>query len=429
MATHAALRHRRTRSGLALTVALLALAVAAPAGASAATTSHGTVLLLNGHNRTVEVVTAGDAVHGYRYGAGFPTVAFGTELAFRAAGTHISHARALADRASKLSFYAHVTSTRGGDLTVSLSKGHRLSFGASRLHDAGSLPKAGQKVLLTVTRVGGGLSASLGSSDKQGSGGKSGSGSKGGGSKGGDPTTGGSGTTPPIGGTHPIEAHSTVSGVVTSIGTDSLTFQLPDGSSLTTALPAASLSYLNSDEDINDCETATVAYSDGSSGPALDSLTPTGVSVGPISESLGDTCADESDGGIDVVGTLGTLGTSTFALDVPGSSPMTISFDPTADLLSGNSPGDVVDVTYTVNPDSSLSAQDVEYVEEYATGTVLAVDADAGTLDVADAVTGQTDYFQDGDADFSNVTVGETVGIDYYVSAGQPEADDVESLG
>jgi hypothetical protein len=429
MATRAALTDRRTRSGLALTGALLTIAVAAPAGASAATTSHGTVLLLNSHNRTVELVTAGDAVHGYRYGAGFPKVAFGTELAFRAAGTHISHARAVGGRASKLSFYAHVTSTRRGALTVSLTKGHSLSFDASRLHDAGSLPKAGQKVLLTVTRVGGGLSASLGSSNKQGSGSKSGSGSKGSGSNGGDPTTGGSGTTPPIGGTHPIEPHSTASGVVTSIGTDSITFQLPDGSSLTTALPAASVAYLSSEDDINDCETATVAYSDESSGPVLDSLTPTGISVDPISESLGDTCADESDGGTDVVGTLGTIGASAFTLDVPGSSPLTISYDPTADLLSGNSPGDAVDVTYTVNPDGSLSAQDVEYVEEYATGTVLAVDADAGTLDVADAVTGQTDYFQDGDADFSSVTVGETVGVDYYVAAGEPQADDVESLG
>jgi len=81
------------------------------------------------------------------------------------------------------------------------------------------------------------------------------------------------------------------------------------------------------------------------------------------------------------------------------------------------------------NPDGSLAAQDVEYVEEYATGTVLAVDQNAGTLWIADAVTGQTDTFGDGDASFIGLTPGEDVGVSYYVSGGEPQADDVESLG
>jgi uncharacterized membrane protein YgcG len=428
-------RHgRRFTPGRLLAGVVLALAVASPAGASAAT-AHGTVLLLNSHNRTVELVAAGDAVHAYRYGARFPAVAFGTELAFRAAGNHISHARTLARRASKVSFYARVTSSRAGGLTVSLAGGHHLSFGASRVHDAGSAPTVGQKVLLTVTRVGGGLSVSVASSGKRGpsgshpGSGSKGGGSKGGGSKGGGPNAGSSGVPNPITGTHPIEPHSTVSGVITSIGIDSITFQLPDGSSFSPTVGAASLAYLSGDDDLSDCETANVAYSNGSSGPVIDSLTPTGVSTAPISESLGDTCADESDGSVDVVGTIATIGASTFTVDVPGSPAMAFSFDPTQNVLGGNFPGDVVDVTYTQNADGSLTASYVEYVEEYTTGTILAVNTDVGTLDVADAVTGQTDTFQESDADFSGLTVGETVGVDYYVAAGLPQADDVESLG
>jgi hypothetical protein len=76
-------RHRRR--GFTVASALVAFALATPAGAGAAM-AHGTVLLQNGHNRTIELVSADHAVRGYRYGARFRAVGFGNELSFRASG-------------------------------------------------------------------------------------------------------------------------------------------------------------------------------------------------------------------------------------------------------------------------------------------------------------------------------------------------------
>jgi hypothetical protein len=417
---------RRIGPAIALTGALVALA--APAGANAATV-RGTVLLLSGHK--VELVGAGHAVQGYRYGAGLPAVGFGNEVAYRSRGSRLTTVRVLAGRARKVSFYAHVSSTNaGGGLAIKLADGRRLSFAASRVAESGATPKRGQTVLLTVTRAGHGfrvrVSPTGGSAGHQGSGGQPGTGKKGGGPKGTGPT----GPTGPTGltGTHPIEPHSVADGVVTNIGDNSITIQLADGSTLSPTLPAASLAYLNDNVDIADCETVQVAYSTGADGPVLDGFNATGISTAPISESLGDTCTDESDGGIDVVGTITALSSTSLTVTVPGQGSMSFTADPSLDLPDSNEVGDLVDVMYTQNPDSSLSVQSVDYVEQYTTGTILAVDNDAGTLSIADAVTGQTDTFQQSDADFSNLTTGESVGVDYFVYGGDWQADDVEAL-
>jgi hypothetical protein len=383
------------------------------------------VLLAGGHK--VELVGAGDAVRGYRYGARFPAVAFGTELAYRATGNRLTRVRVLG-RAGRVSFHARVSSTAGGRLTVLLANGSRLSFSAWRIADPGFSPKPGQAVLLTVTRGAGGLKVLLGPVGRRSSGGhrNTAPGHKNGGGK--QSGTGPTGPTGPTG-VHSIEPHSTASGVVTSIGADSFTLQLPDGSTLTPALPAASLAYLNNNVDVSDCETMTVDYSQGASGSVFDAFVPTGVSTDPISESLGDTCADESDGGIDVVGTITSLTSTSLSISIPGQASQAYAVDPSLDLIDSNEVGDLVDVMYSQNPDGSLSAGSVDYVEAYTTGTVLAVDNTDGTLSVADATTGQTDTFGDGDASFSGITPGEDVGVDYYISGGQPQADDVEPLG
>jgi hypothetical protein len=421
---------RRIGPAIALTGALVALA--APAGANAATV-RGTVLLLSGHK--VELVGAGHAVQGYRYGAGLPAVGFGNEVAYRSRGSRLTTVRVLAGRARKVSFYAHVSSTNaGGGLAIKLADGRRLSFAASRVADSGAALKRGETVRLTATRAGHGLrvlvSSAGGPTGHQGSGGQQssgkGSGKKGTGSKGTGPT----GPTGPTGltGTHPIEPHSVTDGVVTNIGDNAITIQLADGSTLSPTLPAASLAYLNDNVDIADCETVQVAYSSGADGPVLDGVNATGISTAPISESLGDTCTDESDGGIDVVGTITALSSTSLTITVPGQGSMSFTADPSLDLQDSNEVGDLVDVMYTQNPDSSLSVQSVDYVEQYTTGTILAVDNDAGTLSIADAVTGQTDTFQQSDADFSNLTTGESVAVDYFVYGGDWQADDVEAL-
>jgi hypothetical protein len=422
--------HCPIRLAVPLASALIALAVA-PAADAHASRAHGTVLLVSGHNRQVELVGAADAVRGYRYGARFPAVGFGTKIAFRAAGNHLTQVRVLG-RASRVSFYARVSSSAGGRLAIRLADGRRLSFSPGHLSEPGTPPKAGETVLLMASRAAGGLRVVVETVGRQSSGGghKTGPGhGTGGGNPNGTGPTGPTGQTGPTGGTHPIEPHSVASGVVTDIGSDSITLQLPDGSTLSPTLPAASIAYLSNNVDLSDCETLTVDYSTGAAGPVLDAFAPTGISTDPISESLGDTCADESDDAIDVVGTITALSSTSLTLAIPGQASQSYSVDPALDLPDSNEVGDVVDVTYTQNPDSSLSASNVAYVEEYTTGTVLSVDSDAGTLSIADAITGQTDNFQDGDASLSGLTPGEDVGVDYYVTGGQPQADDVESLG
>jgi hypothetical protein len=419
---------RRARVCTAMTSAVIGLALAAPTGASAAS-ARATVLLRVGHN--VELVGAGHLVRGYHYGSGLPAVGFGNELAYRSRGSRLTHVHVLAGRAAKVSFYARVNSTSaGGGLAIQLADGRRLSFAASHVTESGAGPKPGQTVMVTLGRAGHGLhvvvSRSSGSSGHH-TGGQQGPGKKGTGPKG---STGSTGPTGPTGltGSHPIEPHSDADGVVTNLGSDSITLQLPDGSTLTPTLPAASLAYLTNNVDIADCETVQVAYSGSATAPVLDSLAATGISVAPISESLGDTCADESDGGIDVVGTITALSATSLTMSVPGQGSMSFTADPSLDLPDSNEVGDLVDVMYTQNPDGSRTVQTVGYVEQYATGTILAVDNDAGTLSIADAVTGQTDTFQQSDADFSNLTTGESVGVDYFGYGGQLQADDVESL-
>jgi hypothetical protein len=101
------------------------------------------------------------------------------------------------------------------------------------------------------------------------------------------------------------------------------------------------------------------------------------------------------------------------------------SVDPTAGLTDGFLVGDFVDVSYYANPDGSLTADDVEYVEQDATGVVSAV-SDA-SLTLVDDATGQPDTFS---ADpemgvFDGVLPGDEVDVTYHQSASGLVADAV----
>lgn len=386
-----------------LAVPLLAFAI--PTAASAATTQ-GTVLLVNAHQRSIQLIESGDAVHGIRYSRRFPAVTFGTRLSYRAVAGRVRAVRVLGHRVSRVSFYAVLESIGAHGISLRVGDGTRLRFDRSALGAASKQFSAGQSVLVTETRKHGRVRLSLRPRARA-----AGSGP-------------GNGETPPpvgpVGG-----SESVTSGVVTEIGSDSIAIRLPDGSSISPTLPAASLAYLNTAVDIEVCETVTIAYHTSSAGPVLDSLAPTGFSTAPIPESLGDTCAEESDGGIDVVGSITAIGPTSVTVAVPGQGAMTFAVDPTQDLLDGNLVGDVVDVTYTQNADGSLSADDVEYAEEYTTGTITAVNSNLLTIN--DAVTGDADAFDPGAATFDGISIGQAVGVDFYVAGGQPQADDVSA--
>jgi hypothetical protein len=108
-----------------------------------------------------------------------------------------------------------------------------------------------------------------------------------------------------------------------------------------------------------------------------------------------------------------------------GAGTFSFSADPSEDLTDGFLVGDVVDVSYYENPDGSLVADDVEYVEQDATGTVSAV-SDA-SLTLVDDATGQPETFS-GDPDlglFDGVNPGDAVDVTYHQSAAGPVADAV----
>jgi hypothetical protein len=108
------------------------------------------------------------------------------------------------------------------------------------------------------------------------------------------------------------------------------------------------------------------------------------------------------------------------------SGPFTFAVDPTAGLTDGFLAGDFVDVSYYGNADGSLVADDVEYVEDDATGVVSAV-SDAG-LSIVDDNTGQTDTFSS-DPDmglFDGIAPGDEVDVTYHESAAGNVADAVD---
>jgi Domain of unknown function (DUF5666) len=108
-----------------------------------------------------------------------------------------------------------------------------------------------------------------------------------------------------------------------------------------------------------------------------------------------------------------------------GAQTVSFSVDPSEGLTDGFLVGDVVDVSYYANGDGSLRADDVEYVEQDATGVVSAV-SDGG-LTLVDDVTGQPDMFS-GDAGlglFDGVNPGDHVDVTYHQSATGLVADAV----
>ena len=205
-----------------------------------------------------------------------------------------------------MSFNAKVESAGAHGLTVRLADGTRIAFGPSALNVSNMQLKHGQTVLLTETRTQIKLQLSLRTWALPATGAQ--------------PQAGRAAPAPaPV--LAPVlvlgvaargalwlaaadrqQLNSVASGVITDIGSNDFTIQRPDGSTISPTMPASSLSYLSTEADISVCETVTVDYHSGADGPVLDTLTPTGIWVAPISESDGDTCADESDGGIDVVG-------------------------------------------------------------------------------------------------------------------------------
>jgi hypothetical protein len=140
--------------------------------------------------------------------------------------------------------------------------------------------------------------------------------------------------------------------------------------------------------------------------------------------TAGDGSGDDSGDDQLAEGTITQVSDTHLAISTD-SGALSFSVDPTTALTDGFLVGDVVDVSYAENPDGSLSADDVEYVEQDATGVVSSV-SDA-SLTLVDDATGQPDTFS-GDPDmglFDGVVPGDEVDVTYHQSTGGLVADAV----
>jgi hypothetical protein len=139
----------------------------------------------------------------------------------------------------------------------------------------------------------------------------------------------------------------------------------------------------------------------------------------------GDGTGDDSSDDQVAEGTITQVSDTQLSINT-GSQQLSFSADPDDDLTDGFLAGDVVDVTYYRNDDGSLSADDVEYVEQDALGAVSAVSD--GSLTLTDQDTGQPDTFT---ADpemglFDGVNLGDQVDVTYHQSAGGDVADAID---
>ena len=124
-------------------------------------------------------------------------------------------------------------------------------------------------------------------------------------------------------------------------------------------------------------------------------------------------------------GTITQVSVDRVAIDT-GSALLAFSVDPTSGVTDGFLVGDTVDVTYAQNADGSLSADDVEYVEQDASGPVTAVSDSRITL--ADQASGNPFTIT---ADptlglFDGVLPGDQVDVTYHQSAAGLVADAVD---
>jgi hypothetical protein len=148
----------------------------------------------------------------------------------------------------------------------------------------------------------------------------------------------------------------------------------------------------------------------------------------PPAATAGGTVAsgdDPSDGDQVAEGTITQVSANRVAIDT-GSGLLGFSVDPASGLTEGFQVGDVVDVTYAQNADGSLSADDVEYVEQDASGPVTAVSD--SSITVTDQASGTSDTIT---ADpslglFDGVQSGDQVDVTYHQSAAGLVADAVD---
>jgi hypothetical protein len=217
----------------------------------------------------------------------------------------------------------------------------------------------------------------------------------------------------------PGPVSDTASGVVSDVGDDSFTLVSADGTPLRMHMAPEQLSALG----LEVCQTADVSYHQDGGVLIADSVTVTGTATD------GD-CAPTTD----TNGVITAVSGDSLSIDT-GEGVVTYSVDPSSGLTDGYQPGDLVDVTSTTNPDGSLQAVNISFVEEEASGSVSSVTTslDGGSLTLLDANAGNpltvyadpSNGVQINGRAFNGISVGDSVSVDYHQAAGRLIADTV----
>jgi hypothetical protein len=149
-------------------------------------------------------------------------------------------------------------------------------------------------------------------------------------------------------------------------------------------------------------------------------LPPSATSGGTVASGAEPSADDQVAGG-----TIARLSANGLSI-ITNAGPLTFYMDPSSGLSDGFLVGDVVDVTYAENADGSLSADDVEYVEQDVSGAVTSVRD--GSITVADQGGGPsvTIAANPDEGLFSGVAVGDQVDVTYHQSAAGPVADSLD---
>lgn len=211
----------------------------------------------------------------------------------------------------------------------------------------------------------------------------------------------------------------TASGVVSEVDSDALTLRAGDGTGLRLHVSGGTLSNLN----LHPCDVVSVTYHQDAGILVADSVNSNGAST------TGD-CAPS----YDATGTITQVSAGAITISTD-QGPRAFGVDPSSGLTDGYQAGDLVDISYTINPDGSLAASDVQFVEQETAGTVTSVTTSAagGSLSITDASTGQPEAFNADPAHgvqinaraFNGISVGDSVDITYHQSGGGLVADTV----
>jgi hypothetical protein len=199
--------------------------------------------------------------------------------------------------------------------------------------------------------------------------------------------------------------------VVTDLGTDSLTVQTGDGSSLRLHMAQDALAALG----LKQCDTVDVQFHQDAGMLIADKVTATGHST------TGD-CAPAVETK-EAQGSITDVSADGLTVQTKDDGPLTLAAP--AGLTDGFQTGDSVDVVYTTDADGKLTATAISFVQENTEGKVVAVSD--GSITIIDDDTGAPVTLT---ADpqkglFDGVALHDEVQITYHQSGGNLVADAV----